>query len=112
MKRRFIFSAALLGLAVTEMLSTSPVVPSFLGVTSAHAATEQQQIFTIKNMTCALCPVTVKKAMEGIDGVKSVSVDFEAKTASVIFDPAATTIDAIATSSTNAGYPATSASTQ
>ena len=112
MKRRLIFSAALLGLVIAGMVSTRPVAPSFLGVTSAQAATEQQQIFTIENMICALCPLTVKTAMEGVVGVKSVSIDFETKTATVIFDPAATTIDSIATSSTNAGYPATSASTQ
>jgi periplasmic mercuric ion binding protein len=112
MKRRPIFSAALLGLALAGMVSTGPVAPSFLGVTSAQAATDQQQIFTIENMTCALCPLTVKTAMEGVVGVKSVSIDFEAKTATVIFDPAATIVDAIATSSTNAGYPAKFASVQ
>ena len=57
-------------------------------------------------MTCALCPVTVKKAMEGVAGVKSVTVDFDAKTATAVFDPSVTNADAIAAASTNAGYPA------
>jgi len=57
-------------------------------------------------MTCALCPVTVKKAMEGVPGVSSVTVDFDAKTATVVFDPSVTSADAIASASTNAGYPA------
>jgi mercuric ion binding protein len=110
MKRTLILSAALLGLALTGMLSTGPVAPSFLLVTSAQAATEQQQIFTIENMTCALCPVTVKKAMEGVPGVKSVVIDFEAKTATVTFDGTTTTVELIAAAATNAGYPATAKS--
>jgi mercuric ion binding protein len=35
-----------------------------------------------------------------------VDVSFEAKTATVIYDDAKTTIDAIAAASANAGYPA------
>lgn len=62
--------------------------------------------FTVDNMTCALCPVTVKRAMEGVDGVRAVEIDFEARTATVVFDTAATTADAIAAASANAGYPA------
>lgn len=70
------------------------------------AAREQTVTFTVENMTCALCPVTVRKAMEGVAGVKSVAVDFKAKTAAVVFDPSAVSAADIATASTNAGYPA------
>ena len=110
MKRTMILSAALLGMAVTGVLSAGSFVPSSMMFASAQAAAEQRQIFTIENMTCALCPVTVKKAMEGVSGVKSVVIDFEAKTATVTFDATATTIEAIAAASTNAGYPATAKS--
>lgn len=111
MKRTMILSAALLGMAVTGVLSAGSFVSSSLMFASAQAAAaEQRQIFTIENMTCALCPVTVKKAMEGVSGVKSVVIDFEAKTATVTFDATATTIEAIAAASTNAGYPATAKS--
>lgn len=74
----------------------------------AHAqdVSERTAVFAIENMTCALCPITVKKAMEGVSGVTSVTVDFDAKTATVVFDPAVTNLDAIANASTNAGYPA------
>jgi len=70
------------------------------------AANEQTVTLTVENMTCALCPVTVKKAMEGVTGVKSVTVDFEAKTATVVFDPSAVSVADIAAASANAGYPA------
>lgn len=71
----------------------------------AHAAT-LSQTFAIEKMTCASCPITVRKAMQRVDGVKSVSVDFEAKTATASFDPDITDISAIAAASTNAGFPA------
>jgi mercuric ion binding protein len=77
---------------------------------AAHAeesAALQTATFVVENMTCALCPVTVKKAMEGVSGVQSVVIDFEARSATVVFDPAATTPAAIAASSADAGYPAT-----
>jgi len=91
-----------------------------LGIVSAraeppvgHAKSQSQNaVFAIENMTCALCPVTVKKAMSKVDGVQSVKVDFETKTATVRFDPAQTNIAAIAAASTNVGYPAKPADTQ
>lgn len=70
------------------------------------AAREQTTLFTVENMTCALCPVTVKKAMADVPGVKSVTVDFGAKTVTVVFDPSAASAADIAAASTNAGYPA------
>lgn len=73
---------------------------------AASATVQRQTTLAIENMTCALCPVTVKKAMEGVAGVNSVAVDFNAKTATVAFDPSRTTIAAIAQASTRAGYPA------
>lgn len=63
--------------------------------------------FSIANMTCATCPISVKKAMKRVDGVKSVDVDFETKIATVTFDAAITNADAIAGASTDVGYPAT-----
>lgn len=107
MKRTIMISAAVLGLAVAGVLSAGAFLPSTALSASAQAVTTQQrQIFAIENMTCALCPVTVKKAMESVSGVKSVAVDFDAKTATVTFDPSTATIAAIAQASTNAGYPA------
>ena len=73
---------------------------------SVQVAAEQSAAFAVENMTCALCPVTVKKAMEQVNGVKSVQIDFAAKTATVVFDPSVTTIETIGAASTNAGYPA------
>ena len=45
--------------------------------------------------------------MSAVDGVQKVDVSFEDKTATVTFDDAKTTVDAIADVSGRAGYPAT-----
>lgn len=63
--------------------------------------------FSIENMTCATCPISVRKAMMRVDGVETVDVDFATKIATVTFDPTVTTADTIAAASTNVGYPAT-----
>lgn len=73
---------------------------------SSVAAAQVVQVFAIDNMTCALCPITVRKAMESVEGVASVDVDFDTKTATVVYDAAVATADAIADASTDAGYPA------
>lgn len=73
------------------------------------SATKQTLTLTVEKMTCALCPVTVRKAIEGVNGVKSVAVDFNKKTATVVFDPSVATPDQISAASRNAGYPATPA---
>lgn len=69
-------------------------------------ATEQTATLAIDNMTCALCPITVQKAIEKVEGVKQVSVDYETKRATVRYDDATTTLERITQASTNAGYPA------
>jgi len=74
------------------------------------AASERTVTFTVEKMTCAACPITVRQAMQKVEGVKSVTVDFEARTATVVFDPAVTTPDQIGAASADAGYPATPAS--
>jgi mercuric ion binding protein len=58
----------------------------------------------VKNMTCAVCPITVKKALEGVAGVQQVSVSYADKTATVQFDDA-TTVNQLTEAPKNAGYP-------
>ena len=70
------------------------------------ATAQRQTTFAIENMTCATCPITVRKAMTGVAGVSAVSVDFAAKTARATYDPQRTNAGQIAAASTSAGYPA------
>ncbi|GAB4124161.1 MAG: hypothetical protein Kow00104_08590 [Rhodothalassiaceae bacterium] len=106
MKRRLILATALLAIGGLGWLGAGTAPTPAAEPTPRGQTADVQAVFAISNMTCALCPITVKKAMEGVAGVKSVAVDFDAKTATVVFDPAVTNADAIAAASTNAGYPA------
>ena len=74
---------------------------------STDDASAATRTFTIENMTCAACPITVRKAMSNVDGVTRVDVDFETKTATVAFDPSVTDVETIAAASIRVGYPAT-----
>ena len=75
-------------------------------VLASAEATEATAHFSIENMTCATCPISVRKAMKRVDGVKSIEFDFESKIATVVYDPALTTAADIAAASTDVGYPA------
>ena len=68
---------------------------------------EETASFSVEKMTCASCPIAVRKAMERVDGVRSVKVDLDSKTAVVTFDAGMTTAAAIGAASTNVGFPAT-----
>ncbi|MCD1636725.1 cation transporter [Martelella mediterranea] len=106
MKRLLIATAGLMAIGVSGLPPIGLVSSPALVSTAQAAEAEQTATFDVPGMTCALCPVTVRKAMEGVEGVRQVEVDFNARTATVVFDPAKTTIEAIATASANAGYPA------
>ncbi|MDD2722863.1 MAG: mercury resistance system periplasmic binding protein MerP [Methylovulum sp.] len=61
----------------------------------------------VHNMTCAVCPITVKKALEHVSGVQQVSVDYANKAVTVQFDDTKTTTDKLSEATTEAGYPST-----
>ena len=61
----------------------------------------------VQNMTCKLCPITVKKSLEKVSGVSAVKVDLDKKTATVTYDPDKTQPEALTNATTNAGYPST-----
>ncbi len=61
----------------------------------------------VQNMTCALCPITVRKALEHVPGVQQVTVDYASKTAAVQFDDTISTVDRLTEATKAAGYPST-----
>ena len=77
------------------------------GVAVPAVAAEQMVSLSVERMSCALCPLTVRKAMERVDGVQHIEVDYETKTATVTFDDTKTTATDVAQASTDVGYPAT-----
>jgi len=72
-------------------------------------AAEQTVTMDIEKMSCATCPLTVRIAMQRVDGVQDVDVDFDSKTAVVTFDDEKTSAEIVAQASTDVGYPATPA---
>lgn len=73
---------------------------------SIAGAAERTATLAVDNMTCALCPITVRTAIERVAGVKHVEVDLESRTATVVFDDAEASVEDIAEASRLAGYPA------
>jgi mercuric ion binding protein len=59
----------------------------------------------VSGMTCAACPITVKKALEKVPGVSKIEVRYEKKQAVVTFDDAKTNTEALVKATTDAGYP-------
>ncbi len=96
------------------LLLVLSLMVSFISIQTVQAkSTEQIQnnsqsvVLDVQNMSCAMCPITIRKALQGVDGVQSAKVDFDSKTASVTFDPKKTNIDNLIKTTTNVGYPST-----
>ena len=74
---------------------------------SAFAGTPEPVTLNVQNMTCATCPITVKKALERVPGVTDVKVDFEHKTATVHLDADKASASMLTKATTDAGIPST-----
>lgn len=75
---------------------------------AAGAATQETVILDVKNMTCAMCPITVRKALEKVPGVIKAEAKYEGDGvgwAKVTFDPTNTGVEALTDATTKAGYP-------
>ncbi|MGJ0427276.1 mercury resistance system periplasmic binding protein MerP [Methylocystis sp.] len=70
----------------------------------AFAATKTVTL-SVSNMTCAACPITVKKALTKVEGVQSAEVSYEKKEAVVTYDDARTNVEALTKATEGAGYP-------
>lgn len=75
-----------------------------LGFTTSAFAALRTVTLSVPGMYCAVCPITVKKALEKVPGVSKVRVSYEKKEALVTFDDAKTTIDALEDATFEAGY--------
>ena len=84
------------------------LVLSLLGAAAAvpAAAAERTVTLAVANMTCALCKITVARAIEAVPGVAAVTVDTARHTATVTYDDARAAAKQVAEAATEAGYPA------
>jgi len=76
--------------------------------TSAWAASKTVTL-SVPGMTCAACPITIKKALTDVDGVTDAEVSFDKKEAVVTFDDAKTDVSTLIEATTDAGYPSRAA---
>lgn len=60
--------------------------------------------FSVTGMTCDNCVRHVEKALRRVAGVSSVTVDLESQKATIEYDPATATREAMAAAVKEAGY--------
>lgn len=89
----FLLTASILLCTGCEKATTKKTVATISKINTVHVkkpiAPENLQTvsFTIKGMTCAYgCAKTIEKELSDLEGVQKAAVDFDKKTALVIFD--------------------------
>lgn len=71
-------------LAVINKEKTAPAPKEHKAIAAENVQTAS---FTIEGMTCAMgCAKTIEKELSDLDGVEKATVDFDKKTATVVFD--------------------------
>ncbi len=73
---------------------------------SVAQAAEATVVLKVEGMNCKFCPITIRKALEKVDGVVSAEVSLEAGEATVVYDDSKTTPTDLANVVTESGYPA------
>jgi len=78
---------------------------------AAGAAQEEARrtvVLDVDRMTCDMCPITVRKALEKVPGVTEVEAKYEGDGrgwARVTFDPRRTSVETLTKATAKAGYP-------
>jgi len=80
---------------------------SLLALAGVAAAATRSVTLSVPGMTCAACPITVKKALNGVAGVTKADVNYEKKEAVVTYDDTKTNVEALTKATADAGYPST-----
>jgi len=84
-----------------------PVVALIAAFAAPSWAATQTVTLSVPGMTCAACPLTVKQALNKVEGVNKTEVSFEKRQAVVSFDDAKTNVQALTKATADAGYPST-----
>lgn len=88
----------------TKLAFAFAIAAMVLG-SSAWAA-PQTVTLEVSNMTCSVCPITVKKALQKVPGVRKVEVSYARKEARVTFENTQASIAQLEDATFEAGYPA------
>jgi mercuric ion binding protein len=91
---------ALAGLGIAPLSAAPAAQPPAQGALHLKTVT-----LAVSGMTCGLCPITVRAALQHVPGVESARADFATRTATVTFDPRRTDVSALTRATADAGYP-------
>lgn len=87
-----------------QVLIFSLIMSGLLSVALADTRTVK---LSVPSMNCAMCPITVRKALDKVDGVKQADVDYKTKSAVVVYDDQKASVDLLTKATEDAGYPST-----
>ena len=87
------------------MRSFAFLVAATVASAAALAGNTRTATLDVTHMDCAVCPITVRKALEKVPGVDTAKVDFKTKRAVVAFDPAKTSPEVLTKATADAGFP-------
>ena len=80
-------------------------VLTLVAVAAPVWAATQTVTLSVPGMTCAACPITVKKAISKVEGVSKTDVSFDKREAVVTFDDTKTNVQKLTKATEDAGYP-------
>jgi mercuric ion binding protein len=89
------------------MQSRVPLAALLAVLASPAFAAQQTVTLVVPGMSCAACPIAVKKALTRVDGVTHAEVDYDKRQAVVRFDDAKTDVEKLTRATADAGYPST-----
>jgi len=74
-------------------------------VSGSLLAEEKTVVLSVPGMDCPVCPITIKKSLERVDGVKTVNVSYKNKSATVLYENQLAKLESILEATKNVGYP-------
>ncbi len=103
-----VFIAVLLLTGCGDQSANAGSTPGNIEAGASVIESQQREVtFSVPDMSCPMCPITVRKALAGVDGVVEAEASLNNKQARVVFDPAKASIDALVAAVAKAGFTAT-----
>jgi mercuric ion binding protein len=75
------------------------------GFSSSVWAAPQTVTLSVPGMTCSACPITVKHALNKVEGASEAQVSYATKQATVTFDDTLIDVQTLIKATSDAGYP-------
>lgn len=88
------------------LLATPHVIPILMGSAEAEEKVKTTEtVLHLRNMTCNMCSITVRKSLMNLKGVKEAKVTYKPQRAIVTYNAKLVTLKDIVKATTDAGYP-------